>query len=266
MPAARITALISRFRRDTSANKLCRDQRRRRMASTIRIGLRHFVGDRAANVAVTFAIVMVPTIFLLGMALDYTHAQRMKSNLDAATDAAAVAAVTSSMMQQTPTVAQATAKKVFNITANALVSNSNLASQPSITVAVNCTNPDATTGYCTYPPCPGADSVHNDAINSNNQVVRNVQVCYNGASTNAFPSVLNQASWPFTGKSATRNQNAPNINFYLLLDDSPSMAIGADSLAIKPMLPRTICKIRGAPPRTTTLSPAASASRCASIL
>jgi Flp pilus assembly protein TadG len=210
MPAGRITALISRFRRDTKA-----------------------------NVAVTFAIVMVPTVFLLGMALDYTHAQRMKSNLDAATDAAAVAAVTSSMMQQTPQVAQTTAKNVFNITANTLVNNNNLAAQPSFTVAVNCTTPDPTTGYCTYPPCPGADSVHADAVNSNNQVVRNVQVCYNAASNNSFPGVLSQASWPFTGKSATRNQNAPNINFYLLLDASPSMAIGATSSDINTLIANT---------------------------
>jgi len=210
-----------------------------KLQSMTRIRLWRFVGDRRANVAVIFALVMVPTVFLLGMALDYTHAQRMKSNLDAATDSAAVAAVTSAMMQQTPQVAQNTAKKVFNITANTLVSNSNLAGTPTITVAVNCTNPDATTGYCTYPPCPGSDSVYADSVNSNNQVVRNVQVCYNGASTNSFPAVLNQASWPITGKSATRNQGAPNINFYLLLDDSPSMAIGATSSDINTLIANT---------------------------
>ena len=198
-----------------------------------------FVRDRAANVAVIFALVMVPTVFLLGMALDYTHAQHMKVNLDAATDAAAVAAVTSAMMQQSPLVAQTTAKKVFNITANPLVSNSNLAGQPTVTVAVNCSRPDATTGYCTYAPCPGADSVYADGVNSNNQVVRNVQVCYSAASNNAFPAVLNQATWPFTGQSATRNQSAPNINFYLLLDDSPSMAIGATSNDIKTLIANT---------------------------
>src|ERR1700755_190323 len=93
-----------------------------------------FARDRKANVAVMFALAMVPTIFLLGMALDYTHAQHMKVNLDAATDAAAVAAVTSAMMQQSPQVAQTTAKNVFNSTANALVSTSNLAAQPTFTV------------------------------------------------------------------------------------------------------------------------------------
>ncbi len=217
MFAGRITALISRFRTRLS----------------------RFVGDRTANVAVIFAIVMVPTVFLLGMALDYTHTQRMKSNLDAATDAAAVAAVTSSMMQQTPQVAQTTAKNVFRSTSNPLVSSNNLSAQPGLTVAVNCSNPDVTTGYCTYPPCPGSDAVFADPLNSSNQVVRNVQVCYNGAATNAFPRVLNQTNWPIAGAAATRNQNAPNINFYLLLDDSPSMAIGATASDISTLIANT---------------------------
>lgn len=198
-----------------------------------------FVKDRKGNVAVMFALAMVPTVFLLGMALDYTHTQHMKVNLDAATDAAAVAAVSSAMMQKSPTVAQATAKNVFNSTANTLVNNSNLAGTPTLTVTVNCTKPDATTGYCTYAPCPGTDAVYADGVNSNNQVVRNVQVCYNAAATNAFPAVLNTTSWPFNGTSVTRNQSAPNINFYLLLDDSPSMAIGATSSDINSLIAAT---------------------------
>lgn len=198
-----------------------------------------FAGDRKANVAVIFALAMVPTVFLLGMALDYTHTQHMKVDLDAATDAAAVAAVTSATMQQSPQVAQATAQKIFKITANTLVNNSNLAGQPTLTVDVNCNNPNATTGYCTYAPCPGTNSVFSDPVNSNNQVVRNVQVCYNAAANNAFPGVLRQANWPFTGQSATRNQSAPNINFYLLLDDSPSMAIGATSSDISTLIAHT---------------------------
>jgi Flp pilus assembly protein TadG len=198
-----------------------------------------FARDRKANVAVIFALAMVPTIFLLGMALDYTHTQHMKVDLDSATDAAAVAAVTSSMMQQSPQTAQTAAKKVFNITANALVSNKNLAAQPTVTVEVNCSTPNSTTGYCTYGPCPGVDAVYTDPVNSNNQVVRNVQICYNAAANNFFPGVLNQANWSFSGQSATRNQGAPNINFYLLLDDSPSMAIGATTADITKLIANT---------------------------
>jgi Flp pilus assembly protein TadG len=209
------------------------------MKVMLRAWLYRLARDRKANVAVMFALAMVPTIFLLGMALDYTHAQHMKVDLDAATDAAAVAAVTSVAMQQSPQAAQTAAQNVFNITANTLVNNNNLAAQPGLTIAVNCSNPNAATGYCTYPACPGTNAVYSDPVNSNNQVVRNVQVCYTAASNNAFPAVLRQASWPFTGVSATRNQSAPNINFYLLLDDSPSMAIGATSSDITTLIANT---------------------------
>jgi Flp pilus assembly protein TadG len=209
------------------------------MKIMLRAWLYRFARDRKANVAVLFALMMVPTVFLLGMALDYTHTQHMKVDLDAATDAAAVAAVTSVMMQKSPQVAQTTAQDVFNMTANILVNNSNLAAPPTFTVAVNCSTPNTTTGYCTYPACPGTNAIFSDPVNSNNQVVRNVQVCYNAAANNAFPGVLHQASWPFTGQSATRNQSAPNINFYLLLDDSPSMAIGATSNDISTLIANT---------------------------
>ena len=211
----------------------------------LRACLHHFARDRRANVAITFAIVMIPTIFLLGMALDYTHVRHMKVDLDAATDAAGVAAVTSVMMQQSPQAAQTAAQNVFNATANTLTTNKNLTAQPNLTVAVNCTNPDATTGYCTYAPCPGSNSVYNDPKNSNNQIVRNVQVCYQAASSNAFAGILQQTSWPFTGSSATRNQNAPNINFYLLLDDSPSMGIGATPTDITNLINATASQTVG---------------------
>ncbi|MGD5691115.1 pilus assembly protein TadG-related protein, partial [Xanthomonas citri pv. citri] len=52
-----------------------------------------FQRDRKANVAIIFALMMVPTIFLLGMALDYTLALRKREQLNAAADAAAIAAV-----------------------------------------------------------------------------------------------------------------------------------------------------------------------------
>jgi Flp pilus assembly protein TadG len=210
----------------------------------LRVWFYRFARDRKANVAVIFAIVMVPTVYLLGMAMDYTHAQHMKVDLDAAADAAAVAAVTSAMMQKSPQAAQTAAQQVFNITANTLVTNSNLTTTPGLSISVNCASPDATTGYCTYGACPtstssGSGTVYSDPVNSNNQVVRNVQVCYNANSANAFPALLRQASWPFTGVSATRNQSAPNINFYLLLDDSPSMAIGATSTDINTLIANT---------------------------
>jgi Flp pilus assembly protein TadG len=56
-------------------------------------GLRCFLSDQRGNVAITFAAALVPTIGLTGAAVDYTRATQVKSRLQAATDAAALAAV-----------------------------------------------------------------------------------------------------------------------------------------------------------------------------
>ncbi len=73
-----------------------------------------FARDRKANIAVIFALTMVPIVFLLGMTLDYTQAVRKREQLNAAADAAAIAAVRPAMLTQTDkTVVQATAAAVF---------------------------------------------------------------------------------------------------------------------------------------------------------
>ena len=78
-----------------------------------------FARDRKANIAVIFALTMVPIVFLLGMTLDYTQAVRKREQLNAAADAAAIAAVRPAMLTQTDkTVVQATAAAVFAAKAN----------------------------------------------------------------------------------------------------------------------------------------------------
>src|ERR1700737_5668984 len=74
--AKRVTALISRFRR-----------------------------DKKANIAVIFAIALIPILTALGCAVDYSLATRMKAKLQSAADAASVAAIS----QKSPGVIAAAA-------------------------------------------------------------------------------------------------------------------------------------------------------------
>ena len=174
----------------------------------LRAWLYHFVVDRKANVAVIFAITIVPIIFLLGMTLDFTQALRKKEQLDAAADAAAIAAVRPAMLTQSDTVAQDTAYAIFMSTANSL---SGLAAVPTPTITVT----DVGLG-------------------------RTVSVSYNAASLNNFPKVLqNSASWPISGAATAQAAAAPNMNWYLLMDDSPSMAIGATTTDISNLIAAT---------------------------
>ena len=60
--------------------------------------LRRFAGDRKGNVAIIFALTLMPIALLTGMGIDYTSAASKKAMLDAAADAAALAAVTPTLM------------------------------------------------------------------------------------------------------------------------------------------------------------------------
>jgi Flp pilus assembly protein TadG len=167
----------------------------------------HFLRNRSANVAVIFALMMVPTIFLLGMMLDYTKAYRKQSQLNAAADAAAIAAVTPAMMSQTATAASTAATNVFNATALNLPG---LSAPPALSVNID-----------------------------NNGLSRSVTVSYTAGSVNNFPIVLGSSAWPLSGTSSATAAGAPNINFYLLLDDSPSMAIAGTPAGITTMVNNT---------------------------
>jgi Flp pilus assembly protein TadG len=155
-----------------------------------------FTQNRNANVAVIAALAMVPIIFLLGMTLDFTQALRKKVQLDAAADAAAIAAVRPAMLMQSDSVAQSTANAIFMSVANNI---SGLVATPTPTINITDVG-----------------------------LQRTVTVSYSAASLNNFPKVLvNTASWPISGTATSRASSAPNMNWYLLMDDSPSMGIGA---------------------------------------
>jgi Flp pilus assembly protein TadG len=155
-----------------------------------------FARSRNANVAVIAALAMVPIIFLLGMTLDFTQALRKKEQLDAAADAAAIAAVRPAMLMQSDTVAQSTANAIFMSVANNI---SGLVATPTPTINITDVG-----------------------------LQRTVTVSYSAASLNNFPKVLvNTASWPISGTATSQASSAPNMNWYLLMDDSPSMGIGA---------------------------------------
>ena len=161
---------------------------------------RRFVRDRTGNVAIIFALSIIPCIFLTGMALDFSAATQKRVILNAAADAAALAAVTPSMMAQSLTTAQTTATNIFNATA-------------STATAVTAVTPTITV--------------------TNSILSRTATVSYTALSTNSFPNVLklltgaSQNTWPISGSSQATSSNPPNINFYLLLDNSPSMDIAA---------------------------------------
>lgn len=185
-----------------------RDYLCRRNASMLAEVLRRLTSNRSGNVAIIFALSLIPAVFLIGMALDFSSAIQRRSQLNAAADAAALAAVTPSMMTQSNAAALTAATNIFNAEASAMGGVNN--TTPTVTIT-----------------------------SSNGGLTRTAVVNYSAASVNNFPSVLGQANWPISGSSTATATAAPNINFYLLLDNSPSMDLPATSAEITAMINAT---------------------------
>jgi Flp pilus assembly protein TadG len=168
--------------------------------------LRRFARDRKGNVAIIFGLTLAPIVLLTGMGIDYTVATQRKAMLDAAADAAALAAVTPTMMSQPSSASITAATNMFNSQA----SNISGVGSPSVSVSA-----------------------------ADNGLKRTATVTWSASSQNTFAGVLGQAAWALNGSSQSTASVAPNIDFYLLLDNSPSMAIAATTAGINTMVNNT---------------------------
>jgi Flp pilus assembly protein TadG len=175
------------------------------------VWMRRFSGDRRGNIAMIFALSIIPIIFFAGMGLDFAAATQKRVKLNAAADAAALAAVAPGMMNQSDASATTAAQNMFSAQAATVPQLNINASQPTVTV-------------------------------THTGLARNVNVSYTANSINAFPNVLGlltggtaQQYWPISGSSQSSSTIPPNINFYLLLDNSPSMALAATTAGITTM-------------------------------
>ncbi|MBB4154245.1 Flp pilus assembly protein TadG [Sphingomonas jinjuensis] len=162
---------------------------------------------------------VIPLTFSTGMAIDYVRAARLQTKLNAVADAAALAAVTTPMMSKTSADACAQARLLFvNQTTglDGLVINVLDSTQLAVSVTDN-----ASTGSCST-----TKSASSTAYN------RTASITWTAQSTNSFSGVLGMRTITIGGKSETKAAVAPNIDFYVLLDTSGSMAFPATSAGI----------------------------------
>ncbi len=180
-----------------------------RGVAALRGAVTRFRAARDGNVALMFGLSLVPIVFLGGMALDFASAMQKKAILDAAADAAALSAVTPAMMTQSDQAVMTVAQNMF-------------AAQAANIPGLNYEPPTVTV----------TDSL----------LTRNVTVTYTASSVNKFASILGMPNWPINSNVSSpqaMNTAAPNINFYLLLDNSPSMDLPATSAGITAMINAT---------------------------
>ena len=155
-----------------------------------------FIANRRGNVAMMYALMLPVLMFGAGFAIDYTHAMQVQTELDAAADAAVLAALTPSMMQQSDAAAQTAATNLFNAQANAI--SSLIATDTVLTVTV--TNPN------------------------NNSLKRTVTVSYVAANQNIFASVLGYSALQVKGSSTA---SAPIAAEHRLLSAARQFAVDA---------------------------------------
>jgi len=175
---------------------------------------RGFWRNKGGNIALITAFVMIPLTFALGMAFDFTLSQTRKDQLDGIADAAALGTVTPTEMALPCPTAAAQAVTLFN------GQEATVAGVTGLSVAT--------------PGCPD--------VTSGTTVTRAITVNYTAQSQNVFASLLGMPTLPIHGSSTATSSTAPNINFYLLLDTSPSMEIAATTTGITQLEGLTIAQ------------------------
>jgi Flp pilus assembly protein TadG len=169
-------------------------------------GLDRLLRSRGGNISMMYALIAPALVFGAGAALDYGRAAQIHTKLNAAADAAALAALTPAMLQQSAAVAQAAANSMFTGLADSVSGLTPNATQVTVTVTTGAT-----------------------------PLTRNVEVSYSTSVNTIFGQVLGMAQLPVQGSSQASAQAPPNIDFYVLLDNSPSMALPGTTAGITQM-------------------------------
>ncbi|MCP4618515.1 MAG: pilus assembly protein [Bradyrhizobium sp.] len=175
-----------------------------------------FKRDKRGNIAVTFALACVPVISAVGCAVDYSMAMKMKSKLQAAADAASVGSV-------------AKLSPAF-IAAGSMTSDGPIPAGTTDATNIFTANMTGVAGYTLR----GLNITVNKA---GSVITTNVQ--YTVDFPVMFLSVIGTSKVTLTGASTATATMPLYADFYLLLDNSPSMGVGATAADVATMVANT---------------------------
>jgi Flp pilus assembly protein TadG len=165
--------------------------------------LRRFRSNSSGNIAVIFAIALLPILTAIGAATDYSMATRMKAKMQSAADAAAVASISKN--------------SAGYLAASTMTGNGSVAA--GLTDAQNIFNGNlnAVTGY-------GNLSLTGSSVTKTGIVLNSV-VSYSATVPVVFMKVLGYQNLTITGTSKAISSLPPYLDFYLMLDVSGSMGL-----------------------------------------
>lgn len=177
-------------------------------------GLSDLIRDRRGAVLMIFALALPMLVFATGMSLDYANAMRIQTRLAAAADAAVLTATSRTLMDAPSVVAERRARDVFRATAGLIPGlrlDPNAASDLAISVS---------------------DDTHDGQY-------RRATIRFSGWSRTYFGGILGIAELAVNGSAGSMAKRAPDIDFYVMLDTSSSMALPTTSAGIALMRAKT---------------------------
>jgi len=165
-----------------------------------------FRRQSGGNVALMFGLAAIPVILAVGAAVDYSFANRTKTVLDGIADATSLSAVGQSALAISASAEQKDAVKFFKAQAVSLKRGS----LSTVKVKVK----DDSSG-------------------------RTAVVTYTASVPTAFMGLVGYNNIKISGSSTAASAIPSYIDFYLLLDNTPSMGVGATPADVATMVANT---------------------------
>ncbi len=181
---------------------------RRKAVSRLRLAASRFGSERSGVVAVLFGLMLLPIVMAVGAAVDYSMASRTKASLDVAADAAVMSTIRRVALAERPQDAESGAEAIFARAAVAVA--------PVTIKDVKIKVRDA-------------------------NGVRTASLAYEATVPARFMGVAGFSEMRIAGESVGRSGVPTYIDFHLLLDNTPSMGLGATTKDIDTLVKKTGC-------------------------
>lgn len=204
------------------------------MRSSLWPKLRRLSSDKTGNVTLIFALAIVPVFLMVGASIDYSRAAKARAQLSAIADAAALAATSSNMRAQL--YSATTQATLTQASASGKTAATNMFAAQAATVAGVTYNANKLTVTVT------------DTLNAAGVNTRVATVTYIAQVPTLFPAMdwTNQTNFTVTATANVQVATSlahPNVDFYILADNSPSMELPATSAGVTAMENATGCAL-----------------------
>ncbi|KQS72584.1 hypothetical protein ASG39_02155 [Rhizobium sp. Leaf371] len=193
---------------------------------------KRFLADRSGNLAIIGSLSLLPLLGTAGLALDISNAIKVKSELQGAADAAVVGSIT----DKSDGVAQAMA-----MSADGTVSLSETEARQIFNAQLSTTAVSDVPGQAVQPPPEDMETAARvftvSAVKSGRDI--NVSASFSTLVPTTFLRILGKDFIRVDGVAKATFQSNSFMDFYMLLDNTPSMGVGATPADVDKLIAAT---------------------------